>query len=170
MIEVVGRDADLSLCKRYRYSLYRELDIDEGDTETITWMMLNPSTADALEDDPTIRRCMGFSARWGFAHMYVINVFAYRATSPADMRAAIDPHGPENDHWIKKRTDPSEVGTVVFAWGTHGSHLDIGPRMEKWVKELRKDKGCSILGRTKEGHPKHPLYLANHTMLLGAGK
>lgn len=164
MIEVVERGADFSPCERFRYSLYRRLAIDDSEA-VITWIMLNPSTADAIQDDPTIRRCMGFSAQWGFPHVYITNVFAYRATDPKELRRAIDPHGPDNDLWIKRRTDLSMITQVMFAWGTHGAYLDMGPRIEQWVRELRKEVGCYTLGRTKAGHPKHPLYLAKNTEL-----
>jgi len=166
MLEVLERDADLSPDGRFRYSLYRKLAVEGG--ETITWVMLNPSTADASEDDPTVRRCMGFSAAWGFTHMYVVNVFAFRATSPDDMRAAIDPHGPDNGQWIRKRTHPSKVARVVFAWGVNAAHLGMAERMEKWIKGMRNNEACYTLGRTKAGFPKHPLFLAKTTELQDA--
>jgi hypothetical protein len=104
--------ADLSPCGTYRYLLGRR--VGEGD-RTALFMMLNPSTADATEDDPTIRRCTGFARREGCGVLEVVNLFAYRATDPAELRTAPDPVGPANDHHIKAAL--GRVALVVVAWG-----------------------------------------------------
>ena len=92
-------DTIFSECRRYRYALTRIWD------ETGPYAMficLNPSTADEIQDDPTVRRCINFAKSWGFAGVCMTNIFAYRATQPADMMAAADPVAPENDMWLKK--------------------------------------------------------------------
>lgn len=112
---------------------------------------LNPSTADEVEDDPTIRRCIQYAKDWGYGALCMTNIFAFRHTDPVVMKAQGDPVGPENDtallHLAK---DP---GVVVAAWGNHGSHLGRG----KHVTEMLANLTC--LRRTKKGHPGHPLYL-----------
>ena len=88
MVNVDSRSAELSPCNQYRYLLSRTL---QQGTGTCTFVMLNPSTADGLKDDPTIRRCLGFASDWGFRHMQVVNLFAWRATYPKDMLKQLDP-------------------------------------------------------------------------------
>ncbi len=89
--------AVLSECARYRYRLDRAWERDDHGLGTVTWVMLNPSTADADVDDPTIRRCIGFSKAWGYNALTVVNLFAWRATSPRDLCAVEDPVGPDNE-------------------------------------------------------------------------
>ena len=114
-------DAVISDCERYRYRLTRRWD----DGPTCTFIMLNPSTADARKDDPTIRRCIGFARREGCAALLVINCFAFRATKPADLFAAEDPIGPENDRHIMAASLDAD-GQVIAAWGDRRSGLNIG--------------------------------------------
>ena len=95
----------------YRYMLGRQW----GAPPFLLWMMLNPSTADATEDDPTIRRCSGFAKHWGFGGLVVVNLFAFRATNPADLRAAEQPIGPENDRHLVNAA--RSCPRVVAAWG-----------------------------------------------------
>jgi hypothetical protein len=86
--------------------------------------MLNPSTADASQDDPTIRRCIGFARQWGCGRLVVLNLFAFRATDPADLKRAADPVGPENRAWFDRTlVDDLVGGPVVCGWGVHGAHL-----------------------------------------------
>lgn len=105
--------ASLSSDGRYRYELTRRWD---NSTSTVTYVMLNPSTADASVDDPTIRRCIGFAQSHGFGGLRVLNLYAFRATQPKDMFRAIDPVGPENDTYLGNLDTGS---TVVAAWGAH---------------------------------------------------
>lgn len=113
---------------------------------------LNPSTADEKYDDPTIRRCIGYARDWGYAGLCMMNLFAFRATSPDDMRAAEDPVGPDNDRAL---IDMAEfAGVIVAAWGVHGTHLGRDEEVRKMIPELH------YLQLTKEGIPGHPLYLA----------
>ncbi len=140
----------------YRYSLTRRW---SGGGGAVAFVMLNPSTADALRDDPTIRRCIGFARAWGFGALEVVNLFAFRATHPSQLRAAADPVGPRNNRIL--RAALSRADAVVAAWGVHGSW---GGRDRAVLRLLsaRKDQtwpAPQCLGLTKQGHPRHPLYL-----------
>jgi hypothetical protein len=117
--------------------------------------MLNPSTADANVDDPTIRRVIGFTAGLGFGGLMVVNLFALRATDPAELARHPDPVGPHNDTYI--RAAAAEHGTVMLAWGAHPS----AQRREAAVLSILRDSGARLLclGTTKSGAPRHPLYL-----------
>jgi len=147
------RNAVISTCGRYRYLLTRQ--VGPG-LQTATFIMLNPSTADATSDDPTIRRCIGFARRWGCGQLAVLNLFAVRATDPADMKRADDPVGPENRDWFD-RTLLAPEGPVVCAWGVHGEYRGQDLTVLAWLAEY----GIKplALGMTRDGHPKHPLYL-----------
>ena len=112
---------------------------------------LNPSTADEVEDDPTIRRCVAFAKSWGYGALCMTNLFAFRATEPSDMIASIDPVGQDNDMYLT--TMALDAGIVVAAWGTNGAHLG----RDKEVRGLVPNLHC--LRRTLAGHPGHPLYL-----------
>lgn len=140
--------AYFSPCRTWRYSLTRELAPQTGEG-TIAFIGLNPSTADESRDDPTIRRCIGFARRWGFARLVVLNLFAFRATRPTALLAADDPVGPENDSTITGVLGSADL--VVCAWGAFPN----GGRSAD-VLELVAAPHC--LGVTKKGSPRHPLY------------
>lgn len=143
--------AQLSDCGLYRYSLSRVWDQDKY---TVTWIMLNPSTADAAQDDPTIRRCCGFAEAWGLGGIYVVNLFAFRATEPKRLRTAPDPIGPENDSAIIGACMAGNL--TVAAWGTMG---ELRGRGEQVLAMLRGQRlTAHHLGLTQGGHPRHPLY------------
>ncbi len=144
--------ATFSVCGLYRYCLWRR--IGPG-ARLVVWIMLNPSTADALADDPTIRRCLAFSKKWGFARVEIVNLFAFRATDPRDMKAAFDPMGPDNNMSIILAASRAEL--VVAAWGVHGDHLGRAQTMAAGI--ANEGTNLHALGTTKDGHPKHPLYL-----------
>lgn len=103
-------DAVLSTCRKYRFALWRIWDESKPYAMIIG---LNPSTADEKEDDPTIARCIGFARSWGYGGLCMANLFAFRATEPADIFAASDPIGPGNDEWLIKLADGA--GVVVAA-------------------------------------------------------
>lgn len=105
----------ISNCGKYRYQLWRKIPQPLRWIREVTFVMLNPSIADASIDDPTIRRCMAFAKREGFTDMYAINLFAYRATNPKELAIVADPHGPDNYKFI----DEVAIlpGTVIVAWG-----------------------------------------------------
>jgi hypothetical protein len=141
-----------------------------GFRRCVTFIMLNPSTADAEQDDPTIRRCMGFAKSWTCGTLIVLNLFAYRATNPADMRSAVDPVGPDNHkhfkHWLGDTFDRLEGrrDLVVCAWGAHGAHRDQDKTVMGWLRNWHAEPQC--LGVTKSGQPKHPLYLPSSATLI----
>lgn len=146
------KDATLSDCGLYRYSLSRSW----GFEPWVGFLMLNPSTADASLDDPTIRRCIGFAKAWGYGGLMVVNLFALRATDPEDLRdsaeAGIHVVGSKNDQHILECY--TKVDRMVAAWGAHPF---ARKRAEEVIKLLNGSLCCLRL--TKGGHPAHPLYL-----------
>lgn len=152
--------AEFSDDGRYRYLLQRQWD---STGRRCVFVMLNPSTADGSLDDPTIRRCVGFAKREGCAQLDVVNLYALRATRPVHLWEADDPVGPENDDWIMNVTLEMGYGDdtlVIAAWGTHGK-----PDRVKRVLELV-ELPMVCLGLTKDGSPRHPLYLPSAAPLV----
>jgi len=148
--------ATLSPCRKYRYELWR---IWDPARKPAVFIGLNPSTADETQDDPTIRRCKSFAERFDCGGLCMINLFAFRATDPEAMKAATDPIGPDNDNHLLSCC--AQAGVIVCAWGAHGSYRD----REKQVCWLLKFN-MKCLGRTKDGQPRHPLYLKKDTELV----
>jgi len=146
--------AILSACGLYRYRLERTWD-DEA--SKVAFIMLNPSTADAETDDPTIRRCIGFAKSWGFGGLIVGNLFALRSTDPMFLYSHSDPVGPDNDAHLRSIAICAEQ--VVFAWGNHGLFQERG----RVVAEMLDDRNISALNITGKGQPGHPLYVAAAT-------
>ncbi len=140
-------------CECYRYSLTRIWDVAG---RKALFVMLNPSTATEVQNDPTVERCERRARALGFGAFQVTNIFAWRDTDPRKMRAAIDPVGPENDAAIL--TGVNWADQIIAAWGTHGAHLDRGPAVERLLRGT--GRPLFHLGLTKDGHPKHPLYIA----------
>jgi len=140
--------ATFSPCRRYRYALWRTW--DEARPHVL-FIGLNPSTADETQDDPTIRRCMGYARDWGYGGVCVANLFAWRATLPSDLKRAEDPIGPDNDEWLERLAGEAEG--VVAAWGNDGAHLGRSTA----VKGMLHEPLCLKLNRS--GEPAHPLYL-----------
>lgn len=143
--------ARFSRCRRFRYALWREWDTG---LSKVMMIGLNPSTADAEKNDPTIRRCIGFARDWGFGGVWVLNLFAFRATYPGDLRAAVDPVGPRNDEWIRRVA--RDVKRVVAVWGNDGTFLDRSTR----VRSMLGDR-LEVIRLNAGGQPAHPLYLPN---------
>ena len=181
MAKYVESGADISADGKYRYLLWREwrgvapnknwrwLGAKDGAGEEIgepkscLFIMLNPSTADADKDDPTIRRCVAFAKRFGFDRLEVVNLFAFRATDPREvlrMTAAGDPVGVRNQEVIERAA--SDAGLIICAWGTNGAHLQQAETVLGWLS----DSETFALGLSKEGHPRHPLYLKADAPLL----
>ena len=145
-------DAIFSDCGQYRYRLWRRW--SEG--ATVAFLMLNPSTADATRNDPTVERCHRRAVDMGFGALEVINIFAHRATDPKDLKKALAPNGPLNDKTLIDTTKSAEM--TICAWGSHGTHLD----RDKQVRSLLKgaDIHTHILALTKYDQPRHPLYIS----------
>lgn len=192
MAEYLQSGANISPCGNYRYRLWREWRLGNstqwdmwteddgspaldgagqqiGEPLSCVFVMLNPSTADGNQDDPTIRRCMNFAKRFGFDRLDVVNLFAWRATSPKDLMKVgpeRDPCGIDNQQAFQAALD--SAGMVVCAWGAHGTHLGQDQTALGWIEdclEILRDEGRDVplvaLGLTKDGHPRHPLYLPN---------
>ncbi|MBN2760533.1 MAG: DUF1643 domain-containing protein [Rhodobacteraceae bacterium] len=139
-------------CECYRYLLTREWAPKQG---RALFIMLNPSTATEVQNDPTVERCERRARALGFGAFRVCNIFAFRATDPRVMRAAADPVGPDNDTAILDSL--AWADRVICAWGNHGAHLGRGAQVET----LLRGAGVPLfhLGLSKDGHPKHPLYI-----------
>lgn len=144
--------ATFDVTGRYRFRLSRVWD---PTAPRCVFAMLNPSTADAFQLDPTVRRCMNFARGWGFGALEVVNVFAYRSTDPKVLPHLEDPVGAGNDDAIVAAA--AAAGMVVAAWGVHAA---LGGRGER-VRRLLDDAGVELhyLRLTKDGHPGHPLYV-----------
>jgi hypothetical protein len=160
----VKRGAVISDDGKYRYRLWREWD---PTLPTCCFVMLNPSTADANMDDPTIRRCMAFARREGCGRLEVVNLFAWRATDPQELRALNDfdkACGPDHEKHLGDATLKAKI--IVAAWGACASFGKRGSALQAAMGQAR-DHGLPIfcLGKTKDGYPKHPLYLASDTPL-----
>ena len=148
----------ISECGTYRYLLWRKWG---GSLDSVlSFVMLNPSTADALKDDPTIRRCIALAKRERLGGIQVVNLFAYRSTDPAVLGRVPDPVGPSNDHFIREQVFPGRV--IVVAWGSVRFQGRIGQVMGM----LREHGRAYCLGTTKNGSPRHPLYLPSSTPLV----
>lgn len=160
------KDAILDPTGRYRYALSREW---TQDARRVVFIMLNPSTADHTIDDPTIRRCIDFARRWGYGGLEVVNLFALRATNPADLKVAKDPVGPDNNYYIEDvlRRVKAKGGRVVLAWGAQGTYMG---RDAVVLKILNNAQVTSYhLGQTKKGMPRHPLYLPANSPVIEFG-
>ena len=146
--------AYISACGRYRYTLERSTGIAGPQ---VAWLMLNPSTADADQDDPTIRKVVGFSRRAGYGRVVVVNLFAWRATDPKDCRAHLaEAEGHGNFHAIMQAVTDSEA--VVCAWGATPWAEEQAAQVVHWLDEHPdKEVRMLCLGRTKSGAPLHPL-------------
>lgn len=148
------RTTNFSECRTYRYHLSQ---VWNPKRDNLIWLLLNPSTADEVQNDATVERCERRARMWGFGGVEIYNIFAYRATHPTDMKKHADPVGPDNDRWIKDFAKKSRVTTAIIAWGDHAKH---GNRGEAVLNILRKNQACvSALKINGSGHPSHPLYL-----------
>lgn len=143
--------AAFSPCRTYRYRLWRTWDATKP---PLVFCMLNPSTADAEADDPTVSRCKERARRMGAGGLVVVNLFALRSTDPRALYRHVDPVGPDNDTAI---LDAAGQGDLVCAWGNHGK---LHGRAAK-VLALLLAAGLPALALrvSKDGHPSHPLYL-----------
>ncbi|WP_323677864.1 DUF1643 domain-containing protein [Halorubellus sp. PRR65] len=146
--EYTDMGAVLSNDENYRYQLWREWDPKKG---TVGFVMVNPSTADGMEDDATITRIVNYAKRWGYGRVVVANLFALRSSDPSDLGEHEDPVGPKNDEYLQETCQEAEK--VVAAWGTNGTRQN---RHREVVETL--DFELYALDTTKHGHPVHPLF------------
>lgn len=154
------RDAVLTQDQRYRYRLTRTWEDAKG---RVCWIMLNPSTADASADDPTIRRCMLFTRREGYGGIIVVNLCAVRSTDPKALLVEPDPIGKDNAEYILGAIHEAKL--VIGAWGA--VHKKIAPFAEM-VADLIRKEGIKVmcLGVTATGQPRHPLYVSGFEPLV----
>lgn len=152
----------MSACGTYRYELTRTLRPGRsGVTGSCVFIMLNPSTADADTDDPTIRRCIGFAAELGHAHLVVVNLFAYRATEPRELGRVAAPCGRRNGESLRRWIRPEH--TVIAAWGAFARAIPRAARVQGWAREAGVELQC--LRCNADGSPGHPLYLPKSSRL-----
>ena len=136
----------------YRYLLWREWNTS---SKTVSFIMLNPNSADAQINDPTITCCINFAKSWGYGRLEVVNLFAYRTSQPSLLKQAAEPIGKDNDRYIMKSVLKSD--RVILAWGNHGTWQ----KQDLYTLQLLKNYNhLYSLGMTKKGCPRHPLYLS----------
>lgn len=148
--------ARISDCGKYRYQLRR---VWADALPWCTFVMVNPSTADAENDDPTISKCIRFARSLGYGGLIVVNLFALRATDPRELYSAADPIGPENDLAIYHASNLTSV--VIAAWGNHGTLRDRDIHV---MRNSLASREVRCLGINKNGTPKHPLYIRGDTV------
>lgn len=151
---MVEGSAVFSRDQRYRYRLDRWW----GDGPRVAWVMLNPSTADDVQDDPTIRRCIGFSRDWGYDGLTVVNLWPFCAASPRDLKAWLrtDPQTPAHLSNLNiRRRVASEAPFVLAAWGAQAGMEGTAALDYMLVHGL----DVRHLGLTRDGAPRHPLYV-----------
>ena len=152
---LVNKNAIFSDCRKYRYALSRTWN---GKKKTILFIGLNPSTADEKIDDPTIRRCINYAQNWGYGSLLMVNLFAYRATMPTELKKVKNPIGNDNDLHIKELI--KKVDLTVAAWGNEGSLLNRDKEIKKIIPNLM------CLKINKSGQPAHPLYQKKDLQLI----
>jgi hypothetical protein len=148
--------AGATVIGNYRYSLWR---MWNEQLPRILWIMLNPSTADASQNDPTLCRIMDFSIRWGYGSLEVVNLYAWRSPDPKTLLSAVDPIGPLNDQYIVEAA--GRAASIVVGWGAHKT---VGHRSQE-VLALLAHRELRCLTVTKSGQPGHPLYISGQQPL-----
>lgn len=143
-------------CETYRYALTRVWD---AAAPKLAFVMLNPSTADERRNDPTVERCERRARALGYGAFSVVNIFAFRATDPAELKRAKEPIGPGNAKTLEDTI--LWANDILAAWGAHGDHQDQGHAIAKLLRD--KSNAVYHLGLTKAGHPRHPLYVSYST-------
>ena len=151
------RDAIITDCGKYRYALSRNWGAGE---EFVCFIMLNPSTADAKKDDPTIRRCVSFARTWGYSNLEVVNLFAWRTPYTGDFRGVADPVGPDNSGYLLDAMSRATI--VIAAWGGLELARPRAQEVRQMAAQIRQRLYC--LGVTKSGGPRHPLYVRGYTL------
>lgn len=158
--------ADISDCGHYRYDLTRVWDENK---EFCVFIGLNPSTADAEQDDPTIRRCIRFAQDWGFGTLVMLNIFPYRSTDPKALKGLslaelygddLPRYGRKNHEAIINAT--ADAGKIIAAWGTNPRAKSAERSLFAVMREARVCRRFECLGLTADGSPRHPLYVAAH--------
>lgn len=143
--------ADISSCGQYRYSLIRQW-YEHDTARFVVFILLNPSTADANRDDPTVRKCTGFARRWGYDGIKIVNLFAFRATDPVALAHAGYPVGPATDDYLQRETR-SLADSIIVGWGANGTKC--AKRIHHVMNLINRPVRC--LRVLKSGQPAHPL-------------
>ena len=154
---IVKRSAGFSRCRQYRYWLSREF--AQGDGHCV-FVGLNPSVGGVQNDDPTIRRCMGFASEWGYRKLSVVNLFAFRTPSPAVLKQADEPEGQGNRAALRRLC--THADRIVAAWGSHGTHLDQCKKFSRLLGQYP----LLCFGTTANHQPIHPLYQRRDATLV----
>lgn len=161
-------NAILDDTRTYRYRLTRPSLASFIKPPPTLWVMLNPSTADEVRNDPTIRKCRGFQFQWAGnepgGECVVVNLFALRATDPKELRHHPDPVGPDNDEHLRRAADEvvSAKGRIVVAWGADRFARQRAEQVHRLLWPFR----LECLGTTRNGSPRHPLYVPYSTPLV----
>ena len=159
LLFAMDNTARFSPCRNWRYTLHRRW----NDGRCVAFLLFNPSTADETQDDPTIRRCVGFGRRWGYGRLVILNLFAIRGTDPRIVERVQDPVGPMNDYWILKELADG-CRELICAWGC-GQHMRNAAVAERpatllaSIQDAVPDMEISHLGMRQDGQPRHPLML-----------
>lgn len=140
--------AIFSDCRKYRYDLWRVWDKSKS---CVVFIGLNPSTANEIENSPTLNKCVAYAKRFEFGGLHMINLFAYIATNPKDMLIADDPIGIDNNRWISQICNNRDT---IAVWSNHGKHRNRDVDVKKLIANLK------CLKINKNGTPAHPLYLS----------
>lgn len=148
----VQSTASFSNDLKYRYLLTRRW---EREGNPVTFIMLNPSTADEEKFDPTVKRCYNYAHAWGFGELIVCNLYAFRSTDPKNLKKEADPVGEDNEDVIVNSAVKSSL--IIAAWGTHGTYLGRDKEVITLITEIL-GQSLYCLDITKDGHPAHPLY------------
>lgn len=154
----MDRGAFISKCKKYRYGLWRQWDTKKA---SVAFFMLNPSTADGEQDDPTIRKCMTYAYGWGYGGLYVVNLSPYRATDPKELSKVEVPDSIIENNVIHIRSLEPAVNTFICSWGANKVPEKVRQSIKDVILELQEKGKLYKLGLNKNGTPKHPLYLSN---------
>lgn len=158
----MNRTATISACGFYRYRLDREWDRGLGNLYA---GLINPSTADAYEDDATVRGLVARAKKLGFGSLTIWNAFAVRSSNPADIYQHTDPVGPLNNHFIKEILEECKSGDAAcfVGWSHHGNHLGRADKIVSLAKEVGVPLYC--VGVNADGSPRHPLYVRHDAVL-----
>lgn len=155
-VAVPGYPATWSPCHRYRYTLWRRWTTATRPRYLMV-IGLNPSTATETDNDPTVRRCIGFAQSWGYDALCMCNLFAWRSTDPNAMKRVSSPVGHSNDDWLRRCA--WQASLILAAWGTHGSFRQRATTVTRLIPS-----GLYCLDTNRDGSPRHPLYApANRT-------
>ncbi|HVU36063.1 MAG TPA: DUF1643 domain-containing protein [Opitutaceae bacterium] len=152
--------------RRHRFTLYRSFRLRDPERDPehyVAFIGMNPSSANAVQADATVARCIDFAFRWGFGGMYMLNALSLRATQSSELRE-FSPNRPENDRWIREVV--SRAARVVVAWGAPGQRDGRGAAVEQILREACAPEVVFCFGRNQDGSPTHPLYQRRDVVLV----